>query len=248
MVITSKENKTAKLISGLKAKKHRDETGLFVVEGIRAVNDVLAYAPELTVALVTDEKHASEYENATVFSENLMRNVSETENSQGVIAVLRKPASTASNSGNALFLDGIRDPGNLGTLIRTACAAGFKDIYLYRCADEFSGKVVRSTMSAIVKVNLIHADVSVPAQLKNIGYTVIGADMHGENIFTFAPESEKVCIVVGGEANGISEEIRLQCDDTVSVPMSEDIESLNAAISGAIMMYEINRKEYTSQK
>ena len=87
MVITSKENKTAKLISGLKAKKHRDETGLFVVEGIRAVNDVLAYSPELTVALVTDEKHASEYENATVFSENLMRNVSETENSQGVMAV-----------------------------------------------------------------------------------------------------------------------------------------------------------------
>lgn len=248
MVITSKENKTAKLIASLSAKKYRDEYGMFIVEGRRAVSDVLAYAPELVVSVVTDERHAADHEGSVVFSDNLMRSVSETENSQGVIAILQKPDSRASEEGNVLFLDGIRDPGNLGTLIRTACAAGFENIYLFDCADEFSGKVVRSTMSAIVKVNLIHADVSSLTKLKDLGYTVIGADMSGQNIFEFSPRTDKVCIVVGGEANGISETVRAYCDDFVSIPMTGDIESLNAAVSGAIMMYEINRRGYTSRK
>ncbi len=244
MVIVSKENKTAKLIASLSAKKYRDETGLFVAEGLRTVNDILDYAPDLVQALITDEKHAEKYKGATVFSDNLMRYVSETQNSQGVIAVLRKPRCDAYTSSKALFLDGIRDPGNLGTLIRTACAAGFNDVYLSDCADEFSGKVVRSTMSAIVKVNIIHADVSVATELKKRGYTLIGADMNGQNVYGYSSDSEKLCVVIGGEANGISQSIRELCDKILSIPMTGNIESLNAAVSGAIMMYLLNRDNY----
>lgn len=243
MTITSRSNKTAKLISSLSMKKYRDESGLFVIEGRRAVNDVLAAAPHLVKEVITVPSLADEYPGATVFSEELLGSVCETVNGQGVALIAEKPVCEPSDSEYALFLDGVRDPGNLGTLIRTACAAGYNDVYLKDCADAYSGKTVRSTMSAIVKVRLIRADASSFVSIKKSGYTIIGADMDGENVFGYATPSGKICLVIGGEANGISDEVMRECDATVSIPMSGNIESLNAAVSGAVLMYELLRQK-----
>ena len=243
MTITSRSNKTAKLISSLSMKKYRDESGLFVIEGRRAVNDVLAAAPHLVKEVITVPSLADEYPGATVFSEELLGSVCETVNGQGVALIAEKPVCEPSDSEYALLLDGVRDPGNLGTLIRTACAAGYNDVYLKDCADAYSGKTVRSTMSAIVKVRLIRADASSSVAIKKRGYTLIGADMDGENVFGYDAPSGKVCLVIGGEANGISDEVMRECDATVSIPMSGNIESLNAAVSGAVLMYELLRQK-----
>ncbi len=241
MIITSRSNKTAKLVASLSKKKYRDETGLFLVEGKRAVCDVLAAAPGLIRELITVPALADDYPGAVIFSDELMSSVCETVTAQGIAAVLEKPRSDPSGSEYALFLDGVRDPGNLGTLIRTACAAGYNDVYLKDCADAYSGKTVRSTMSAIVKVRLPLADETTPAKLKENGYTLLCADMSGKNIFGFGAPDGKICVVIGGEADGVSEKVRRECDTAVSVPMTGNIESLNAAVSGAILMYEILR-------
>ncbi len=248
MIITSRSNKTAKLLRSLSQKKYRDETGLFVVEGKRGVSDVLNFAPELVREIVTSPSLADEYPNPVVFSDELLASVCETVTSQGVAAIVRKPAPVPSYCDKALFLDGLRDPGNIGTLLRTACAAGFDDVYIKDCADVFSGKVVRSTMSAIVKVKIIHADADTPDTLKAMGYTIAGADMDGEDAFSSDLPNGRICLIVGGEADGITDEVKSKCDKILSIPMTGDIESLNAAVSGAVLMYEINRKRSYENK
>ncbi len=239
MIITSRSNKTAKLISSLSQKKYRDKTGYFVAEGKRSVDDILRFAPELVREIVTVPSLADEYPGATVFSPELLSAVCETVTAQGVAAILKKPDGKPSGCDRALLLDGVRDPGNLGTLIRTACAAGYNDVYVKDCADAYSGKTVRSTMSAIVKVNLIKADARLLRDLSGSGYRIIGADMDGKSVFGRPPERGRFCLVIGGEANGISEEVMELCDEKVSVPMTGSIESLNAAVSGAVLMYEL---------
>lgn len=236
MVITSKENKTYKLARKLADKKYRDYLGLFLVEGARAVADVRAFAPKLIDAVLVSASKAGLYADELVFADELLTRLTETVNSQGVLAIVKKPCCRPSGAAHALYLDGIRDPGNLGTLLRTACAAGYGDVYLRGCTDPYAGKVVRSTMSAIVKVNVLDADGQTLAELRAAGYTVIGADMGGKALFGSAAPA-KVCVVIGGEADGISDEAVSQCDEILSIPMDGDIESLNAAVSGAIMMY-----------
>lgn len=240
MIITSRDNKTVALVRKLAQKKYREEYGLFVAEGLRTVSDITAFAPELVDQVLVTTARASAFPDAVVVDDRVFESMSDTMHSQGVLAVLRIPELRPRDNGYALFLDGVRDPGNVGTLIRTACAAGYGDVYLKDCADAYSGKVVRSTMSAIVKVGIHAAHVGTVDTLRSDGYTVIGADMDGRDIYGIAANAyDKVCVVVGGEANGISEEIRSKCDDMISIPMEGDIESLNAAVSGALMMYQL---------
>ncbi len=243
MIITSRSNKTAKLFSSLTHKKYREETGLFVVEGKRAVNDVIKAAPELIKEIITTPEAINEYPDATVFSKELLSSVCETVTTQGVAAILKRPDPQPAYGECALMLDGIRDPGNLGTLIRTACAAGYRDVYVKDCTDAYSGKVVRSTMSAIVKVNVIPANADTLNLLKERGYVLFGADMGGTSVFEYPAPDNKYCIIIGGEANGISDEVRNKCDNIISIPMTGEIESLNAAVSGAVLMYEFLRKK-----
>lgn len=239
MLITSRDNQTIKLVQKLSQKKYREETGLFIVEGVRAVNDVCAFDSTLIDKVFVSESKAELYPQAIIVKDDIFAKLTDTESGQGVLAIVKKPQAAAPTSDYALFLDGIRDPGNLGTLIRTACAAGYNDIFLRDCADPYSGKVVRSTMSAIVKVNLINADVTALKEMKSRGFRIIAADMDGKSIFANETAKNKVCVVVGGEANGVTSEVINLCDEIYSIPMEGDIESLNAAVSGAIIMYTI---------
>ena len=239
MIITSKDNKIVKYVRKLSQKKYRDEYGCFIVEGVRAVGDVLGYPGAETETVVVSESRCGDYPGAVVVSDEAFASMCETENGQGVLSVVRIPEPSPVTCDNVLFLDGVRDPGNLGTLIRTACAAGYRDVCLRACADPFSGKVVRSTMSAVIKVNLVPSDIGTLRALKSAGYKIYGADMDGRNIFGTGAAQGKTCVVVGGEANGITDEVRTLCDEIVAIPMDGDIESLNAAVSGGIIMYNL---------
>lgn len=240
MVITSFDNNTIKKISRLRDKRYRDEEEAYIIEGLRAVRDSLPYLvlPKLVFSESAYARLSGEFsaEDAIVCSDAVFARLSQTENSQGVIAVAKKRVpEKLYGSDRALFLDRIRDPGNLGTIIRSALATGFTDIYLYDCVDAYNPKVVRSAVSAISRLNLFEADETDVAELKKRGYAFVCADMGGENFFeTRFPE--KICLCIGNEANGISDAVLTQADSVVSLPM-ENGESLNAGVCASIMTY-----------
>ena len=248
MVITSRQNPQVKEILALKEKKGRREQGLYIAEGIKPVREALASgaAVERIVCsedfsckdVLSGEKYGS-IENLVV-SASVFEKLSEEASPQGVLALVRIPDCTpVPPRGGSLLLDGISDPGNLGTIIRTANAAGYGDIYLRNCADPFAPKCVRASMSGIFFVRL-HIGESV---LQALGDTpLVCADMGGENVFSFKPPQE-FCLVIGSEANGVSGEVRERCRYTVRVPMRPTCESLNAGVSAGILMYVLYAKK-----
>ena len=142
-----------------------------------------------------------------------------------------------------IFLDGVADPGNVGTILRTANAAGYTQVYLSTdCADPYAPKSVRASMSGLFFTKLcrgVREDIL--SVLK--GTPVIVADMNGENVFAFQSPTS-FTLVIGNEANGISKETRERATHTVKIPMRETQESLNAAISAGIIMYVLNKDEF----
>ena len=238
MVISSKDNKIVKEIKSLSLKKFRDELGLFVAEGARNVSDIISFSPDLVKYVAVNSSYAGSVKADYVIEDNIFSRISETENSQGILCVCVKPKEKEISSDYILYLDGIKDPGNLGTILRTAVGAGYGDIILSNCTDELSGKVVRSAMSAIVKLNILHSFQDIIAKLKEKGYNIFGADMNGNSVFN-TDKKDKICLVIGSEATGMSSEVKAQLDEVVSVPMVGDIESLNAAVSAGILMYNL---------
>lgn len=237
--ITSANNETVKRAAKLLNKKYRDSENMFLAEGARIVEDIRLYDPGLVEKIFIAESAAEKNYGDIILPDILFSKLCETDNSQGIVAVIRKPSAKPEN-GYSLFLDRVRDPGNVGTLIRTAAAVGFNDIYLFDCADAYSGKVVRSTMSAIIKVNIFeNIGFDAAKKLKENGYTLLCADMNGVSSYEYRARNDKVCLVIGNEANGVSGELKALCGINISLPMSGKIESLNAAVSGGILMYNI---------
>ncbi len=239
MIITSRQNPLIKKIVSLKEKKGRREHGLYIVEGIKQVREALLAGCEVELAVFSENFSAlSDFPCETaIVSQSVFEKLSEEKAPQGVLALVRLPECNMTEpTGNSLLLDGVSDPGNLGTILRTANAAGYEDIYLLNnCADPFSPKCVRSSMSGVFFVRLhIGSMPSLTSALQ--GIPLLCADMAGENIFRFTPP-QKFCLVIGNEANGVSEAVRELCTYTVSIPMRHSCESLNAGVSAGILMY-----------
>lgn len=237
MVITSRSNPLIKKIASLSEKKYRKLCGEYLVEGLKPVRECIASGGEIT-AVVCTEEHAEAFENAVVVSRDVFSYISSEKTPQGVLASVKLPDTRVEPpKGRCILLDRLQDPGNVGTIIRTANAAGYDDIYLINCADAFSPKVVRSSMSGIffVKIHEGSAD-EVLSALSDV--PLITADMQGENIFSFVPP-KKFCLCIGNEGGGISDRIACAGSYTVSIPMRASCESLNAAISAAIAMYAL---------
>ena len=239
-IISSRTNELVKKIKKLSERKYRTEFGEYVAEGKRWVTDASRICPQNIVAVVRAQ--SCDYEGANyILSDSLFAEISDTQNSQGILAIMKIPeAASDFGSDRLLLLDRIRDPGNMGTIIRTAVAAGYTDIIAESCVDVFNPKVIRSSMTGILSANIFYdSDISA---IKAIGYKLIAADITGENVFTSKIPSGKICLVIGNEANGISGEIMSACDCKVSIPMEKGIESLNAAVSAGILMYELKFK------
>ncbi len=241
-VIRSADNGTVKKLNKLKQKKYRDEFGEFFVEGYRNVCDTLMSNPDSVRSVILGESafgvYGGEFSrfDPIVLSDALFDRIAETDSSQGVISINRQKPSEFP-VGRCVLLDRVRDPGNVGTIIRTAIAAGY-DVVLNNCADLYSPKVVRSAMSAILKCRI---GIDIPAkELKDGGFKLIVADMNGDNVFKAPPETDKFCIIIGNEANGVSEELRAAADRTLAIPQ-DGIESLNAAVAAGIMMFAMRQ-------
>ncbi len=236
--ITSKDNPLIKKIISLGDRKARREFKEYVVEGTKPVDDCISSACEIS-AIVCTRELSGRYPQAIVVPEQLFGRISSEKAPQGVLAVVKLPdLFLAPPEGKCLLLDRIRDPGNLGTVIRTANAAGYGEIYCVNCTDAYSPKAVRASMSGIFHVKVYAASEDEILSALD-GVTLVCADMGGEDIFSFVPP-EKFCVCIGNEGNGLSENIRNRADVTVAIPMRSTCESLNAGVSAGIAMYVLN--------
>lgn len=240
MIITSRVNPLIKTVASLSDKKFRRQLNLYIVEGVKSVRECISSGAEIDKIICTPENE-SLFEGTTVVSESVFKSISDEKTPQGVLAVVKIPKTRIKPpDGNSLLLDCLQDPGNLGTVIRCANAAGYTDIYLINCTDPYSPKAVRASMSGIFFVNLyIGSREEIFEALK--ASPLICADMDGENIFKFRPP-EKFCLCIGNEGGGISSEVMAKAAYTVKIPMRETCESLNAAVSAGIAMYALKNQ------
>lgn len=241
---------------GTKAKARREDC-VFVVEGWKGVME----APPGDIAgLYVSESAASDprfkalcaslsgkgAQRAVIVSDPVFARMSDTKTPQGVLAVVRQPVYTFGEVTGGerpllLMLEDMQDPGNLGTVIRCAEAAGVTGIVMSRgCADVFSPKVVRSTMGAIYRVPFVYTDDAPGAvrKLRENGCTVFAADMDGEEVYDEASFTGPTIFLIGNEGNGLSEGLRHEANACVRIPMEGRAESLNAAVSAALLVFE----------
>lgn len=253
MIITSRENKIFKLAKLLKTAKGRNEKNMFVIEGVRSVRDALLKNADIECIIIKEETPFDMNTKAPVFTfaKKLFDELSDTVTPQGVIALCRikkKDFSALLKKDNGLIVicEALQDPGNIGTIIRTAHAAQCSGVVLTKgCCDLYNSKIVRATMSGIFSVDVITDIESKTAikKLKENGYK-IAAGALGEGAVDFYDASlyGKWAIVIGNEGNGVTKETLSLCDEILKIPMDSAAESLNAAVAGSIMMYEHYRQ------
>ena len=256
-IITSKDNEFVKNIKKLKEKKYRDENNQFIVEGIKLVAEAIEEQADIDCVVVCEDcinegliDKKLLYEIAKFkciyVTEKIFNTLTDVTSPQGILAVINRKDNNANIDYNQDFivvLDGIQDPGNLGTILRTVDAAGLNQIVLSKeTADTFNPKVVRSTMGGIFRVNIIKPDnlVETLKNLKKRGFEVVVTSLDTDNSVYDINYNKKV-IVIGNEANGVSKKIQDLADKKVKIPMLGKTESLNAGVAAGIMIYEYVR-------
>ena len=236
MKITSLNNPKVVFWAKLKMKKYRDIEHLFIVESEHLVTEALKKGIVKEI-ITTEEK---EYEVPTYnVSTEIMKRISTLITPSKVMAVCEY-LMPDDIKGNILLLDHIQDPGNLGTIIRSAVAFNFSTIIVSEdTVDFYNDKVIRSSEGMIFNINLVKDDLlSIIPVLKEKGYKIYGTDVKkGKNIKTI--DNKECAIIIGSEGKGISIEVKELCDDFIYINMSKTCESLNAAVASSIIMYEV---------
>ena len=236
MKITSLNNPKVVFWAKLKMKKYRDIEHLFIVESEHLVTEALKKGIVKEI-ITTEEK---EYEVPTYnVSTEIMKRISTLITPSKVMAVCEY-LMPDDIKGNILLLDHIQDPGNLGTIIRSAVAFNFSTIIVSEdTVDFYNDKVIRSSEGMIFNINLVKDDLlSIIPVLKEKGYKIYGTDVKkGKNIKTI--DNKECAIIIGSEGKGMSIEVKELCDDFIYINMSKTCESLNAAVASSIIMYEV---------
>ena len=235
MIIESVSNQKFKLINKLKMKKYRDKENLFIIESRKLVDEAIASSANIDFIFLREGVSFDSPYKTLVFSETLFNKLSSMTSPDGIGAVVRKKESRELTSDKILLLDGINDPGNIGTMIRTSEAFGFRDIILMPgTVDIYNEKSLRASMGSIFRLNIVEMGYENIKKLKS-SYKILAADMDGLDIREYERKT-KIILAIGNEANGLSDDIRDFTDDFVKIPMEGEIESLNAAIAASIIM------------
>ena len=258
-IITSKDNENIKNIRKLKEKKYRDLNNKYIIEGIRILKEAIEENAKIDTIVICEDyskdnsldkkllyeiaKYNCIYVDRKVFSV-----LTDVQNPQGILAVIEKNSSEENidyNQDMIVLLDGIQDPGNLGTIIRTIDSVGLNQVIISKeTADTYSPKVVRSTMGAIFRVNVIESMdlINTIKTLKKHKFKVHATSLNSEkDIYNI--DYNKTCIVIGNEGNGVTKEVMEASDDSIKIPMLGKTESLNASVATGIILYEYVRKK-----
>lgn len=243
--ITSTENKIYKQTKKLLNRAERSKTKLFIAEGQRIVEDAVSAAVAEYI-FVSQNYGGKEYNLPTYrVSEKMFSALSDTETTQGILAVCKMTDYTMDkiDCNTLLVCDGVSDPGNLGTLIRTAECSGVGGVILLKgTVDPYSPKVVRSTMGSVFRVPVYFAAVSDLAEYLS-DYSIVATVLDGSSDLYNIEFPKKVAVVVGNEARGVSREVASMAQIRALIPMCGNAESLNASVAGSIVMYEILRQK-----
>lgn len=250
--IESRENSLYKETKKLKERKGRDKKGKYIIEGFRLVEEAFKANLNIEYIFVNSEEnqriqeYLGKYLNDSIkvygLKDNLIKELCSTEKPQGVVAVVRMNTVNLNLQGSFYLLcDKVQDPGNLGTIIRTAHAAGVDGIILTKgTVDVYNEKTIRSTMGSLFHVPITYDDKdnTIIRSLCNKGFSLLSTSLEGDRDFFEEDLSGKIIISVGNEGNGVSEEIYKLSDKKVKIPMPGGAESLNVAIAASVILYE----------
>lgn len=260
IMITSKDNEKIKYTKSLLKSKNRMKESKFIIEGYRILTLALECNADIDYVFINEDfemknehlKLLRMLENNEVkvykTTNKNFKELVDTENTQGIIGVINFKEKNIEQSINSsqkfvLVLDRIQDPGNMGTIIRTADAAGVDAIIVIKgCVDIYNPKVIRSTMGSIFDMNIIQCTQEEAIEnLKANSFSIVSSYLDTDNFYNTVDYNNKVALVIGNEANGINDELISKSDILVKIPIYGKAESLNAAISSAILMYEIKK-------
>ncbi len=253
--IASRQNSRVVAASKLTEKKYREKSRAFLCEGVKLTLEAAKWGSllEVYVRESTAETFREVYDTVQsakagfyVLSDSAFDKITTEKSPQGIIAMAacEKPFFEAKEDGVVLFLDSIRDPGNLGTIIRSACALGGVRIVLHSCADLFNPKTVRAAMGAIFKCDV--------ATVSDGASYIRGCRLDGRRVLAAALTQDSLklgsyevrgndVIVIGNEGHGISDDILAECTSSVLIPMEENTESLNASVAASVILWEYAR-------
>ena len=255
--IQSKDNKTIKHIISLQQRKYRQKFGEYTVEGIRAVTDI--GKKDCLRSILIRESKRSELEplvekgftvsSVYVVQDPIFDKIEHSVNGQGILGIAKKCVndlhSLIVEDGLYVALDGVQNPGNLGTIIRTAVAAGVKGIFLLKgTVDPYNEKCVRSTMSALCNIPIFE-DVTLSEFydfIKDNTIKTYVTSLDNAKPYHTISYAKRTMIILGNEGNGVSKEIIEMCDQAITIPMYGDIESLNVSIAAALCMYKVREQ------
>ena len=252
--ISSKNNKIFRLCEQLSHKKYRDKLGLYLIEGENLLEEAVKNGAEIKTVLARPDYGGSFFgmeERAFFLDGRLFEQLSQTETSQGIMAIVEKPKLSWEgfkniDGGNFIVLDRLQDPGNIGTIIRTADAAGYKlAIVMKGTADVFSPKAVRAATGSLFRMPVVFMD-SVDELMeftRAAGKKLVATCFDTDRYYYDENLKGNIALIIGNEGSGISREL-IECSDLkIKIPMHGNIESLNASVAAGILMYEAVRPQ-----
>lgn len=265
--ITSSSNKQIKHVKSLQRKKYRDKYNEYIVEGLRIVEHGLCNGVEFSSIFCTDEAYDTLDQRKEIkkildkgiyiykVNDKLFKEISTTENSQGIIGIIKKKFYKLDSFIDKdkifiIILDRLQDPGNLGTIIRTADAAGVDLILTTKgCVDIYNDKTIRSTMGSIFTMPVIHIndDNELIKTLKDKKINIISTTLEAKKYHHDIEYGEKNAIIIGNEGNGICKELIDESNIKIKIPIIGNAESLNASVASGIVIYELVRQSINSE-
>ncbi|MDY3050618.1 MAG: RNA methyltransferase [Parvimonas sp.] len=250
-IIDSKENKNYKFFKNLFNKKYRDRSEIFIIEGKKLLLEAINENVNIQNIICTKdffEEFKFDFLNSfldkvIILKDNLFFSLSEMTNSEGVISTVKYLNEKNITTDNILCLDGVSDPGNFGTIIRTANAFGIKDILILNTVDKYNSKVLRATMGAIFRTNIVKIEFDTLYAFKKTGYKIVSTTLNdkSKSLEKFDFKGKNI-IVMGNEANGVSKEILNISDEFLKIDMNNSMESLNVSVASAVIMYKIFKR------
>ncbi len=234
--ITSAQNARVKAWTALHQKKERDRTGLFLVEGEHLISEALRAGAVQTV--LTDTQSPFVFEHTIEVTPQIMHKVSANVSDVHLIAVCKQKTESPKRRRRMILLDGIQDPGNLGTIVRTAVSFGYDAVYCSKdTCDLYNEKAIRSTQGALFHIPVIRADLSdIRRELSAEGFEIVATSLEESETMAEIVPKEKMAFIFGNEGQGVSRKLQEDADRRLRIEM-EGFESLNVAVAAGIVMY-----------